>query len=58
MTLVNVVPEGARISALVDINPHKQGRFAPSTGTPVVGRESLRGRPAVDHCDEPCPGGE
>ncbi|RWK73542.1 MAG: SAM-dependent methyltransferase, partial [Mesorhizobium sp.] len=50
MTLVNVVAEGARISALVDINPHKQGRFAPSTGTPVVGRESLRGRPAVDHC--------
>ncbi|RWN54312.1 MAG: hypothetical protein EOS04_03020 [Mesorhizobium sp.] len=24
---------------------HKQGRFAPGTGTPVVGRESQRGRP-------------
>lgn len=35
----------ARISALVDVNPHKQGRFAPGTGTAVVGPESLRGRP-------------
>ncbi|TIM10386.1 MAG: hypothetical protein E5Y67_26355 [Mesorhizobium sp.] len=42
---VNVVPEGARISALVDVNPHKQERFAPGTGTAVVGPESLRGRP-------------
>ncbi len=45
ITFVNVVPEGARISALVDVNPHKQGRFAPGTGTAVVGPESLRGRP-------------
>ncbi|TWI22590.1 class I SAM-dependent methyltransferase [Mesorhizobium tianshanense] len=45
VTFVNVVPGGARISALVDVNPHKQGRFAPGTGTPVVGPESLRGRP-------------
>ncbi|WP_254023246.1 hypothetical protein [Mesorhizobium ventifaucium] len=64
ITFVNVVPEGARISALVDDNPHKQGRFAPGTGTPVVGRESLRGRPCGRYCDEPalsgrsCPGGE
>ncbi|WP_353824147.1 hypothetical protein [Mesorhizobium sp.] len=35
----------ARISALVDVDPHKQGRFAPGTGTAVVGPESLRGRP-------------
>ncbi|RWO13859.1 MAG: hypothetical protein EOS07_03345 [Mesorhizobium sp.] len=35
----------ARISALVDVNPHKQGGFAPGTGTAVVGPESLRGRP-------------
>ncbi|MBZ9677686.1 class I SAM-dependent methyltransferase [Mesorhizobium sp. ES1-1] len=45
ITFVNVVPEAARIAALVDVNPHKQGRFAPGTGTPVVGPESLRGRP-------------
>ncbi|SDA38190.1 class I SAM-dependent methyltransferase [Mesorhizobium qingshengii] len=45
ITFVNVVPEGARISALVDVNPHKQGRFAPGSGTPVIGPECLRGRP-------------
>ncbi|WP_287374602.1 hypothetical protein [Mesorhizobium sp.] len=45
ITFVNVVPEGARIRALVDVNPRKQGRFAPGTGTAVVGPESLRGRP-------------
>ncbi|RWO63397.1 hypothetical protein [Mesorhizobium sp.] len=45
ITFVNVVPEGARISALVDVSPHKQERFAPGTGTAVVGPESLRGRP-------------
>ncbi|TJW62615.1 MAG: SAM-dependent methyltransferase, partial [Mesorhizobium sp.] len=31
ITFVNIVPEGARIGALVDVNPHKQGRFAPGT---------------------------
>ncbi|TPN50156.1 MULTISPECIES: class I SAM-dependent methyltransferase [unclassified Mesorhizobium] len=45
ITFVNVVPEGARISALVDVNPHKQGRFAPGSGTPVIGPDHLRGRP-------------
>jgi SAM-dependent methyltransferase len=45
ITFVNIVPEGARIGALVDVNPHKQGRFAPGTGTPVVAPESLRGKP-------------
>jgi SAM-dependent methyltransferase len=45
ITFVNIVPEGARIGALVDVNPHKQGRFAPGAGTPVVAPESLRGKP-------------
>ncbi|TPJ52284.1 class I SAM-dependent methyltransferase [Mesorhizobium sp. B2-7-1] len=45
ITFVNVVPEGARISALVDVNPHKQGRFAPGAATPVIAPERLRGKP-------------
>lgn len=45
ITFVNVVPGGTRIGSLVDVNPHKQGRFAPGSGTPVLGPESLRGRP-------------
>ena len=43
ITFVNVVPPAAGISALVDVNTYKQGRFAPRTGTPVLSPESLRG---------------
>jgi SAM-dependent methyltransferase len=45
ITFVNVVPKGARIGALVDVNPHKQGRFAPGSATPVIAPETLRGKP-------------
>lgn len=44
ITFVNVVPLGARVAALVDVNTHKQGRFAPGTGTPVLAPEALCGR--------------
>lgn len=45
VTFVNVVPGADRIGALVDVNPHKHGRFAPRTGTPVRAPEALRGQP-------------
>jgi SAM-dependent methyltransferase len=45
ITFVNVVPLAARVSALVDVNTHKQGLFAPGTGTPVLAPEALRDRP-------------
>ncbi len=41
ITFVNLVPEAAEVAALVDINPHKQGRFAPGTGTPVISAAQL-----------------
>jgi SAM-dependent methyltransferase len=38
---------GELVAAVVDVNPHKQGRFLIGTGHPVVGPEDLRGlRPA------------
>jgi hypothetical protein len=33
-------PEG-RIEAAVDINPHRQGRFMPGTGQPIIAPEAL-----------------
>ena len=45
VTFVNVVPGADRIGALVDVNPHKHGRFAPRTDTPVLSPEALRGQP-------------
>jgi C-methyltransferase C-terminal domain len=45
VTFINMVPGADRISALVDVNPHKHGRFAPQTGTPVLSPEALRGQP-------------
>jgi SAM-dependent methyltransferase len=45
ITFVNVVPGASRIGALIDVNPHKQGRFAPGTGTKIFPPESLRDRP-------------
>jgi hypothetical protein len=44
ITFVNVVPGADRLTALIDLNPHKQGRFAPGTGTPVLAPEALHGR--------------
>lgn len=42
ITFVNAVAGGGKISALVDLNPNKQGRFAPRYGTPVVSPGNLR----------------
>lgn len=42
ITFVNTVPGGAALSALVDLNPRKQGRFVPGTGQPVVAPADLR----------------
>lgn len=45
VTFVNVVPGGDQISALVDVNPYKQGRYAPGSGTPVVSPKDLSEHP-------------
>jgi SAM-dependent methyltransferase len=43
VTLVNLTdPERRLVAALVDINPRKQGRFAPGTGHAIVGPDALR----------------
>ena len=42
VTFVNTVPGGASVSALVDLNPRKQGRFVACTGQPVVDPTALR----------------
>jgi SAM-dependent methyltransferase len=42
ITFVNTVPGGETISCLVDLNPRKQGRFAPGTGHLVVAPDALR----------------
>ena len=41
ITFANTVPGGATLSALVDLNPRKQGRFVPGTGQRVVGPADL-----------------
>jgi len=45
VTFLNVLDAGPEISCVVDINPHKQGKFVPGTGQPVVGPEALRDDP-------------
>jgi len=43
VTLVNLTdPERRLVAALVDINPRKQGRFAPGTGHAIVSPDALR----------------
>jgi hypothetical protein len=44
VTFANSVDRAGCIDALVDINPHKQGRFVPGTGHPVVGPAELAAR--------------
>jgi SAM-dependent methyltransferase len=44
ITFVNAVPGADRLAALIDLNPHKQGHFAPGSGTPVLAPEALRGQ--------------
>jgi SAM-dependent methyltransferase len=45
ITFVNVVPGADRINAIIDVNPHKQGRFAPGSATPVLSPDALRCQP-------------
>ncbi len=44
ITFVNAVPGGGQIGAFVDVNPHKQGRFAPRYGTLVISPNTLKAR--------------
>lgn len=41
VTFLNLVPAGAQIAAVVDINPRKHGLFVPGTGQKVVGPADL-----------------
>jgi hypothetical protein len=44
VSFVNMLGAGEQIDALVDLNPHKHGRFVPGTGHEVRPPESLRGQ--------------
>lgn len=44
ITFINAVPGGRDLGALVDVNPNKQGRFAPNHGTPVISPRELNDR--------------
>jgi hypothetical protein len=44
INFVNMVPGAGEMNALVDLNPFKQGRFAPRVGTPILSPGELRGR--------------
>ena len=42
VTFLNVVPRADSITAVVDLNPRKQGMYIPGTGQPIVAPEQLR----------------
>src|SRR6185437_4556805 len=44
INFLNVVPGASGIDAIVDLNPHKQGHFAPGTGTPILSPANLAER--------------
>ena len=44
VSLINAIPELKSNTCLVDINPHKQGTFLPSTGLIITSPEDLKGR--------------
>jgi SAM-dependent methyltransferase len=44
VNFLNVVPGASAMNAVIDLNPHKQGRYAPGTGTPIVPPADLVGR--------------
>lgn len=49
VTFLNVVPGGREaITAVVDINPRKHGKFVPGTTLPVIGPEALRDQGGAD----------
>ena len=41
VTFLNVLKNSKHVKYVVDINPHKQGRFVPGTGQPIVSPEFL-----------------
>lgn len=41
VTFLNVVESGAEVSAVIDLNPRKHGRFVPGTGQEIAAPESL-----------------
>jgi len=41
VTFLNVVPGSARVQAVVDVNPRKQGTFIPGTAQPVIAPRDL-----------------
>lgn len=43
VTFLNLVEGGAEVSAVVDLNPRKHGRFVPGTGQEITGPGSLPG---------------
>jgi hypothetical protein len=45
VSFVNALQAGATIDCLIDLNPHKHGRFVPGTGHEVRPPESLAARP-------------
>ena len=44
VSFINTLQVGEAVAALVDLNPHKQGRFVPGTGHQVLAPAAL-----VDH---------
>lgn len=43
VSFLNVVPGGAHVADVVDINPRKRGRFVPGTGQEVIGPDEVAG---------------
>jgi SAM-dependent methyltransferase len=41
VSFLNVVPGGAGVADVVDINPRKRGRFVPGTGQAVIGPDDI-----------------
>jgi hypothetical protein len=45
VSFVNTLKAGEAVAALIDLNPHKQGRFVPGTGHPVLAPATLKAQP-------------
>jgi hypothetical protein len=45
VSFVNTLKAGEAVAALIDLNPHKQGRFVPGTGHPVLAPATLKAEP-------------
>ena len=44
VTFLNILGLGDEVSCVIDVNPHKQGKYVPLTGHPIEAPESLRER--------------